>query len=127
LRHGLSRSISRPAIRHQRGRSARSPSPTTLARQGGEGLARVGLYDYPKLLCLDQNKWIDLARAHYQKPRGTPFVKALQAVRQAVANGKRVVPITGANLYEAAEPAQGIKARASSLDSWWSCPATTRS
>jgi hypothetical protein len=59
--------------------------------------------EYPKLLCLDQNKWIDLARSHYGRENGTPFRDALDAVRQGIANGKLVVPVAGANLYEAAE------------------------
>jgi hypothetical protein len=28
--------------------------------------------DFPKCLYLDQNKWIDLARAHYARPDGRP-------------------------------------------------------
>src|ERR1700690_3595712 len=58
----------------------------------------------PKLLCLDQNKWIDLGRAHYGKEGGAPFRAALETVRAAIAAGKLVVPVLGANLYEAAEP-----------------------
>jgi hypothetical protein len=61
--------------------------------------------DYPKLLCLDQNKWIGLAQAHYGRAEGAPFVDALAAIRQGVSRGKVVVPVAAANLYEAAEPA----------------------
>jgi hypothetical protein len=60
---------------------------------------------YPKLLCLDQNKWIDLARAHYLLDEGVTFRPALDAVREAVGKGTLVVPFTAANVYEAAEPA----------------------
>ncbi len=59
--------------------------------------------EYPKLLCLDQNKWIDLARAHYGREDGAPFKDALGAVRKGVASGKLVVPVTGANIDEATE------------------------
>jgi hypothetical protein len=63
--------------------------------------------EYPKLLCLDQNKWIDLARAHYGRGGGAPFRAALDAVRGAIATGTLVVPVLGANLYEVAEPKDG--------------------
>jgi hypothetical protein len=60
--------------------------------------------EFPKLLCLDQNKWIDLARAHYDRADGAAFKQALEAVRRGVMAGRLVVPVTGANLSEAAEP-----------------------
>jgi hypothetical protein len=59
---------------------------------------------FPKLLCLDLNKWIDLARAHYGRPDGAPFRTALAAVRKAVDLGRLVVPVTGANALEVMQP-----------------------
>jgi hypothetical protein len=59
---------------------------------------------FPKLLCLDQNKWIDLARAHYGRKDGAAFVDALAALREAIANGRLMVPIMSSNLLEVSEP-----------------------
>src|ERR1700690_2111405 len=56
----------------------------------------------PKLLCLDQNKWIDLGRAHYGKEGGAPFRAALETVRAAIAAGKLVVAVLGAKPYQGA-------------------------
>src|SRR6266567_3913160 len=58
----------------------------------------------PKLLCLDQNKWIDLARAEYGHRDGTKYAAALADVRAAVTRGTLIVPITATNLAEVAEP-----------------------
>lgn len=56
---------------------------------------------FPKCLYLDQNKWIDLSRAHYERPDGTPFQPALKAVREAVQSGRLVAPVSIVNLLEA--------------------------
>jgi hypothetical protein len=56
--------------------------------------------EFPKLLWLDQNKWIDLSRAHYGRPGGEPFREALTAVRKAVDAGKLVVPLSAINIIE---------------------------
>jgi hypothetical protein len=61
--------------------------------------------EIPKLLCLDLNKWVDLAKANYGRPGGAAFTDALNAVRDAVARGTLVVPLTAANIDEAVEPA----------------------
>jgi hypothetical protein len=58
----------------------------------------------PKILCLDQNKWVDLARAHYGREEGKPFVDALAAIRAAVERNTLMVPIMPSNLIEVAEP-----------------------
>lgn len=42
---------------------------------------------------LDQNKWIDLARAATGRPEGAGFVEALAAARSAVAAGTAVFPL----------------------------------
>lgn len=57
--------------------------------------------DFPKCLYLDQNKWIDLAKAHYGKPGGEQFLDALLAVRSAVRAGTLVVPFSAVNAVEA--------------------------
>src|SRR3954454_3095218 len=59
---------------------------------------------FPKCLYLDQNKWIDLARAHYGRPDGLPFQEALRVVRAAVASGKLIVPFSVINATEAMVP-----------------------
>jgi len=67
---------------------------------------------FPKVLCLDQNKWIDLARAHYGRKDGASFVDALAAVRAAVSRNTLMVPIMPSNLLEASEPTdQGRRER----------------
>jgi hypothetical protein len=60
---------------------------------------------FPKLLCLDQNKWIDLARAHYRRNGGEPFADALAAVREAISKDRIIVPVMPSNLIEVSEPA----------------------
>ena len=59
---------------------------------------------FPKVLCLDQNKWIDLAKAHYAVEGGEPFVDALASIRSAIERGRIVVPIFPSNAAEVAEP-----------------------
>jgi hypothetical protein len=56
--------------------------------------------EFPKCLYLDQNKWIDLAKAHYGKPDGKPFRECLKVVRAAVSSGKLVVPFSVVNAIE---------------------------
>ncbi len=60
--------------------------------------------DFPKCLYLDQNKWIDLARAHYGRPEGQPFQDALRAVRTATEAGRLIVPFSVVNAVEAMIP-----------------------
>ncbi len=60
--------------------------------------------DFPKLLYLDQNKWIDLARAHYGRPDGEPFMDALKAVRAATESGRLIAPFSMVNAVEAMIP-----------------------
>ena len=67
--------------------------------------------DFPKCLYLDQNKWIDLARAHYGRPDGKDFQPALAAVREAVAKGRLVVPMSGIHVMETMAPADESRRR----------------
>ena len=55
---------------------------------------------FPKFLYLDQNKWIDLSRAHYGHSEGAQFEDALDAIRNAIGRGTLVVPISGINAIE---------------------------
>src|SRR5215471_14030132 len=56
--------------------------------------------DFPKCLYLDQNKWIDLARAHYGKPEGVKFQPCLQFIRAAIKAGTLIVPFGVWNAIE---------------------------
>jgi hypothetical protein len=60
--------------------------------------------EFPKCLYLDQNKWIDLAKAHYGKPDGEPFQECLEAVRAGVKAGKLVLPFSVVNAIEGMLP-----------------------
>jgi hypothetical protein len=55
---------------------------------------------FPKLLSLDQCKWIDLSRAHYGHRLGTPFRDALSAVRISIEAGKLTLPFSAVNILE---------------------------
>jgi hypothetical protein len=59
---------------------------------------------FPRLLCLDSNKWIELAKAFHGRPGGEVFRDALGAVRHAVQSGRLLVPVCGANSDEATQP-----------------------
>lgn len=56
---------------------------------------------FPKLLCLDINKWIALSQAHHGLPAGTRSVPSLDAIRSASRCGRLVVAPTGTNIQEA--------------------------
>lgn len=49
---------------------------------------------------LDQNKWIDLARAETGHPLGVPFVETLAALTWAVKEGRARFPLSAAHYYE---------------------------
>ena len=49
---------------------------------------------------LDQNKWIDLARAETEHPRGTAFVDTLAVLKQAADDGRARFPLSSAHYYE---------------------------
>lgn len=57
-------------------------------------------YEFPKCIYLDQNKWIDLARAHYGLKEGVPFKEALESLSSAVAAGKVLVPMSCIHVME---------------------------
>ena len=49
---------------------------------------------------LDQNKWIDLARAETGHPDGEPFVETLALLKRAVDDGRARFPLSAAHYYE---------------------------
>jgi hypothetical protein len=49
---------------------------------------------------LDQNKWIDLARAETGHPRGAAFVDTLAVLKQAADDGRARFPLSSAHYYE---------------------------
>jgi hypothetical protein len=49
---------------------------------------------------LDQNKWIDLARAETGHPLGAPFVDALAVFKRAVDEGRACFPLSSAHYFE---------------------------
>jgi hypothetical protein len=55
---------------------------------------------WPKVLCLDFNKWVHLARAHYDRSGGEAVKDALRAIRAARDAGKLVVPFGDVNALE---------------------------
>lgn len=89
--------IARPVLERIAARIARGDSPP-------DGRIPNTKDEFPKVLCLDQNKWIDLAKAHYGRPDGKPFLDALGSIRRATEQNTLVVPIFPSNAAEIAEP-----------------------
>jgi len=89
--------LARAALERVAARSARGEAPP-------DGRIPISKESFPKVLCLDQNKWIDLARSHYGLDGGAPFAEALEKIRGAIARGRLVVPILPSNAAEIAEP-----------------------
>lgn len=55
----------------------------------------------PKILYLDQNFWIYLAKVHYGKDSDIIFSQILNKLYDAVSNGKLIIPINLTNIIEA--------------------------
>jgi hypothetical protein len=49
---------------------------------------------------LDQNKWIDLARAETGHPKGAPFINVLAIFKQAADDGRARFPLSCAHYFE---------------------------
>lgn len=64
---------------------------------------------------LDQNKWIDLARAETGHRDGVPFVEALAILKQAVDDGRARFPLGSAHYFETGK--QGDRRRRMDLAS----------
>ena len=60
--------------------------------------------EHPKCVYLDQNKWIDLARAHYGRDDGRRFQPTLERVRTAVESGRLLLPMSGVHIMETVAP-----------------------
>lgn len=56
---------------------------------------------FPKVVVLDLNHWIALARVHHGKSQDGAAMRALEALRQAVASGRLLVPVLDLNMSEA--------------------------
>ncbi|MEW2065979.1 hypothetical protein [Streptomyces sp. NPDC007346] len=53
----------------------------------------------PKIIYLDQNKWVEILRAE-SHGGNTPATRAATSLREAVANGKAVVPLSASHYIE---------------------------
>lgn len=49
---------------------------------------------------LDQNKWVDLARARTGKPGGAQYLEAYEAAKAAAAEGRASFPLSAAHYFE---------------------------
>lgn len=54
----------------------------------------------PLYIYLDQNKWIDLARAYHDRPNGNQFKSVLQKVTEAVESKKAIFPLSAYHIAE---------------------------
>jgi hypothetical protein len=54
----------------------------------------------PLIVYLDQNKWIDLARAYYNRSDGNQFKPILQKVMEAVESERAIFPLSAFHLAE---------------------------
>ncbi|MFW9878767.1 MAG: hypothetical protein ACFFG0_37285 [Candidatus Thorarchaeota archaeon] len=52
----------------------------------------------PKILYLDQNFWVYLARAHYGKNSDIIFAQILKKLDDVVSNGNIIIPINLTNI-----------------------------
>lgn len=77
-----------PSERSHRGRHGRAGQDNTLAQARPARDDRLVLRVY-----LDQNKWVDLARAASGHRAGAPFVAALDVCRAAVEAGNALFPV----------------------------------
>jgi hypothetical protein len=58
---------------------------------------------FPRMLCLDMNQWVYLARAHYGRNPTASAVAALEVIRRHVRMGRLLAPIASANFLEVGE------------------------
>lgn len=74
----------------------------TVVGTGGEDGSVLTIY-------LDQNKWIDLARAETGHPRGEPFLEIMAVLKNAVDDGRAQFPLSVAHYYETSKQRNGKK------------------
>lgn len=72
----------------------------TISRSTRRVSALAVKLDVVLTVYLDQNKWIDLARAETGHPLGAPYVDALAAFKRAVAEGRARFPLSSAHYFE---------------------------
>lgn len=65
-----------------------------------------------KTVYLDQNKWIDLSRAHHGDPLGAPFQAVLSAASLAVSDGTASFPLSAGHYFETWKQRKGDPRRA---------------
>lgn len=53
-----------------------------------------------KLVFLDQNKWIDLARAYHGRPEGVKYLPTLDIIKRNVRRGKIILPLAVGHFIE---------------------------
>jgi hypothetical protein len=81
-----------------------SPRATLPARDGGTRHSANEQGRVPKCVYLDQNKWIDLARAHYDREDGRKFQATLARVKAAIESGRLLLPMSGVHIMETVAP-----------------------
>jgi hypothetical protein len=65
-----------------------------------------------KTVYLDQNKWLDLSRAHHREVGGQPYENALNAAMKAVTDGAASFPLSAAHYFETWKHRKGTRRRA---------------
>lgn len=74
-----------------------------------------------QLIYLDQNKWIDLAKALCGKPDGLRYIAALEAAKRAVQEGNAIFPLSSVHIMEAAKsPKPEQRRQLATLMTWLS-------
>ena len=56
--------------------------------------------EMPMVIYLDQNKWIDLARAYHDRPGGSQYKSVLQKIIDAVESKKAILPLSAQHIIE---------------------------
>lgn len=64
------------------------------------GVGQLSKMNRQLLIYLDQNKWIDLARAFHDRPDGNRFKSVLQKIKLAGEEGKAILPLSGTHVIE---------------------------
>lgn len=64
-----------------------------------------------KTVYLDQNKWLDLSRAHHGQPKGQPYVPVLASVLEAVKSNAASFPLSAGHYFETWKHADATKRR----------------
>jgi hypothetical protein len=65
----------------------------------------------PLVVYLDQNKWIDLARAYHNRPDGTRYKSTLEMIQSSVSEGKAILPLYATHVIETRKSADPSRRR----------------